>query len=225
MSDAHRAPFIVFEGIEGSGKTTQLHAVAGLLRAAGLAVTATREPGGTPIGEQLRAVLLDIDNRAMIPHTETLILLAARAQHAREVIAPALARGEVVLCDRFVGATYAYQGYGRGLPLDELRRLQAFAVGALTPTLTLVFDLPVELGLARRRGAGELNRLDAAGFAFHQRVRDGYLSLAAAEPAHWAVIDATRPVTAVTASVLATLDERLRLPLAAPRARVGSVGE
>lgn len=220
MSDARRAPFIVFEGIEGSGKTTQARAVARALRAAGRAVTETREPGGTAIGEQLRAVLLDIDNHSMIPHTETLILLAARAQHVREVIVPALTRGDIVLCDRFVGATYAYQGYGRGLPLEELRQLQAFAAGGVVPTLTLLFDLPVELGLARRRLAGDLNRLDAAGLAFHQRVRDGYLRLAAAEPAHWAVIDATRPAPNVTATVLAILDEQLCVT---PRMRAGSV--
>ena len=214
--------FIAFEGPEGCGKTTQVRAARATLAACGVAVTATREPGGTAIGEQLRAVLLDPDHRAMMPHTEALILFAARAQHVREVIEPALARGDVVLCDRFAGATYAYQGYGRGLPLDELRRLQTFAAGALTPALTVLLDLPVATGLARRGAAGEVNRLDAAGLDFHRRVRAGYLALAAAEPARWVVLDAARPVAAVTGDVLALLGERLGLPLAA-RADVGSV--
>src|SRR4051794_16714972 len=115
--------FIAFEGPEGGGKSTQVRAVARALAAASVAHMVTREPGGTGIGEQIRAVLLGPENRAMLPKTETLLLLAARAQHVEEVLAPALARGEVVLCDRFAGATFAYQGYGRGLPLEELRRL------------------------------------------------------------------------------------------------------
>ena len=214
---------IAFEGPEGCGKTTQVRAAAAALRAGGVAVTATREPGGTPIGEQLRAVLLDTANGAMMPRAEALILFAARAQHVCEVIEPALARGEVVLCDRFAGATYAYQGYGRGLPLDELRRLQTFAAGELAPALTVLLDLPPEVGLARRGAAGDVNRLDAAGLDFHRRVREGYLALAAAEPERWVVLDAARPVAAVTADVLAVLGERLGLPLAGATADVGSV--
>ena len=220
---AHCSLLIAFEGPEGCGKTTQVRAAAAALRASGVAVTATREPGGTPIGEQLRAVLLDTANGAMMPRAEALILFAARAQHVREVIEPALARGEVVLCDRFAGATYAYQGYGRGLPLDELRRLQTFAAGPLAPALTVLLDLPVEVGLARRGTAGDVNRLDAAGLDFHRRVREGYLALAAAEPERWVVLDAARPVAAVTADVLAVLGERLGLPLAGATANVGSV--
>ena len=205
--------FIVFEGPEGGGKSTQVRAAAAALRAAGVPVTATREPGGTAIGEQIRAVLLQPENRAMLPETETLLLLAARAQHATEVIIPALGRGEVVLCDRFVGATYAYQGYGRGLSLAMLRQLQGFAVGALVPDLTLLFDLPEEIGLARRQSAGDVNRLDAAGVEFHRRVREGYLALAADDPERWAVIDATRPIAAVTEQTLATLGQRLGVTL------------
>jgi dTMP kinase len=145
-----------------------------------------------------------------------LLLLAARAQHAAEVIGPALGRGEVVLCDRFAGATYAYQGYGRGLNLALLRQLQEFAVGALEPGLTLLYDLPVETGLARRQAAGDVNRLDAAGVDFHRRVRDGYLELAAADPARWVVIDATQPLAAVTARTLAIIGERLGVTLVMP---------
>ncbi|HEU5329082.1 MAG: dTMP kinase [Thermomicrobiales bacterium] len=206
--------FIALEGPEGSGKTTQLQALARALTARGLPVCATREPGGTPIGEQLRAVLLGTANHAMLPQTETLILLAARAQHVAEVISPALARGEFVLCDRYAGATYAYQGYGRGLPLEVLRGLQAFAAGACAPGLTLLFDLPAEVGLARRQATGDVNRLDVAGLDFHRRVRAGYRALAAADPAHWVTLDATQPVAEVTAQALRILTSRLELPVA-----------
>ncbi len=205
--------FIALEGPEGSGKTTQLRALARALTAHGLAVRATREPGGTPIGEQLRAVLLGTANHAMLPQTETLILLAARAQHVAEIIEPALARGDIVLCDRYVGATFAYQGYGRGLPLEVLRSLQTFAAGECAPELTLLFDLPVEVGLARRQATGDLNRLDAAGLDFHRRVRAGYRELAASDPAHWGLLDATQPVAEVTAQALRILASRLSLPV------------
>lgn len=206
--------FIAFEGPEGGGKTTQLRAAAAALSAHGVAVTATREPGGTAIGERLRTILLCAEDGVMLPQTEALILFAARAQHTREVLDPALARGEVVLCDRYAGATYAYQGYGRGLPLDELRRLQAFAAGVAAPALTLLFDLPPEVGLARRIAAGGVNRFDAAGLAFHRRVREGYLELARAEPGEWTILDAARPPAEVTREVLTILGERLGLPLA-----------
>ena len=207
--------FIAFEGPEGGGKTTQLRAAEVALAARGVAVTTAREPGGTPIGEQLRAVLLNSHNHAMLPETEALILFAARAQHVRQVIEPALGRGETILCDRYAGATYAYQGYGRGLPLEELRRTQLFAVGgaaAPEPGLTFLFDLPPELGLARRAAAGGVNRLDEAGFDFHRRVRAGYLELAVAEPGRWVVLDATQPPPAVTAQVVGVMAERLELP-------------
>jgi dTMP kinase len=210
---AFRVPhFVALEGPEGSGKTTQIHVLARALTARGLTVQATREPGGTPIGEQLRAILLGTATHAMLPQTETLILLAARAQHVAEIIEPALARGAIVLCDRYAGATFAYQGYGRGLPLEVLRSLQTFAAGACAPELTLLFDLPVEVGLARRQATGDLNRLDAAGLDFHRRVRAGYRELAAADPAHWVLLDATQPAAEVTAQALRILASRLRLP-------------
>ena len=205
--------FVAFEGPEGGGKSTQVRAAAAALLAAGVPPVVTREPGGTAIGEQIRGILLGEANRAMLPATEALLLLAARAQHVAEVIAPALARGAVVLCDRYAGATFAYQGYGRGLPLAELRQLQEFAAGAVMPDLTLLFDLPAEIGLARRHAAGEVNRLDAAGVDFHRRVRAGYRALAAADPGRWVVIDATRPVGEVTAATLAILGARLGLRL------------
>jgi dTMP kinase len=177
----------------------------------GVAHIVTREPGGTAIGERIRAILLGTEHRAMVPKTEALLLLAARAQHVAEVIEPALSRGEVVLCDRFAGATFAYQGYGRGLPLAELRQLQAFAAGALVPDLTLLFDLPVEIGLARRQAAGDVNRLDAAGLDFHREVRRGYLELAHNEPARWRIIDATRPLPEVTAESVSIVAHWLRV--------------
>ena len=201
--------FIAFEGPEGGGKSTQVQAVTAALTAAGVPHIVTREPGGTAIGEQIRAILLGTENRAMVPKTEALLLLAARAQHIAEVIAPALSRGDVVLCDRFAGATFAYQGYGRGLPLAELRQLQAFAAGALVPDLTLLFDLPVEIGLARRQAAGDVNRLDAAGLDFHRAVRRGYRQLAEADPAHWQIIDATRPLAEVTAQTVSIVEQWL----------------
>ena len=189
MSEAlphFRLPTSDFHRVRGSRGRRQIDAGArgggGAEGGGRCPVTATREPGGTAIGEQIRGVLLRPENRAMLAETETLLLLAARAQHVAEVIGPALARGEVVLCDRFAGATYAYQGYGRGLNLALLRQLQEFAVGALQPDLTLLYDLPVETGLARRQAAGDVNRLDAAGVDFHRRVRAGYLELAAADP-------------------------------------------
>lgn len=201
-----RAPrFIAFEGPEGGGKSTQVRLIAATLADAGMPHLVTREPGGTAIGEQIRAILLGTENRAMVPKTELLLLLAARVQHIAEVIAPALARGETVLCDRFAGATFAYQGYGRGLPLDELRRLQAFAAGDLTPDLTLLFDLPAEIGLARRQAVGDVNRLDAAGLTFHRAVRNGYLALARDDPARWRIIDATRTIDTVTAETRAII--------------------
>jgi len=205
--------FIAFEGPEGGGKSTQIRAIAAALAAAGVAHIVTREPGGTTIGEQIRAILLGTENRAMVPKTEALLLVAARAQHVAEVIEPALARGELVLCDRFAGATFAYQGYGRGLPLAELRQLQAFAAGVLIPDLTLLFDLPVEIGLARRQAAGDVNRLDAAGLDFHRAVRRGYLELADDDPARWRIIDATRPLAEVRAETLAIVEQRLRVSL------------
>ena len=219
-----QSAFIAFEGPEGSGKTTQARAAAAALAARGVALTVTREPGGTAIGEQVRGVLLNSENRAMMPQTEALLLFAARAQHVREIIEPALARGEVVLCDRFAGATYAYQAYGRGLPLDELRRLQEFAAGALVPALNVLLDLPAEVGLARRSAAGGVNRLDDAGLAFHRRVRDGYLELAAVEPDRWVVVDATRPVGEVTRDVLTILGARLGLSLASAAGAAAPTG-
>ncbi len=190
--------FITLEGPEGAGKTTQLRPLADFLRGCGYVVVTTREPGGTAIGDQIRHVLHDTTNVAMSPTAEVLLYAASRAQLVAEVIQPALAAGRVVLCDRYADSTMAYQGYGRGLDRDALATLTAVATGGLHPDLTLLLDLDVERGLARRRDEGEeMNRLDLEAIEFHRRVRAGYLALAAAEPARWQIIDASRPPIAI----------------------------
>ena len=190
--------FITLEGPEGAGKTTQLRPLADFLRGCGYVVVTTREPGGTAIGDQIRHVLHDTTNVAMSPTAEVLLYAASRAQLVAEVIQPALAAGRVVLCDRYADSTMAYQGYGRGLDRDALATLTAIATGGLRPDLTLLLDLDVERGLARRRDEGEeMNRLDLETIEFHRRVRAGYVALAAAEPARWQIIDANRPPSAI----------------------------
>ncbi len=202
--------FITFEGPEGGGKSTQIRLLAERLRQHGYDVTTTREPGGTTIGDQIRTVLHDTANTAMSPTAELLLYSASRAQHVAEVIRPALAAGQVVLCDRFADSSMAYQGYGRGLDRAMLAALTAIATGGLTPDLTLFLDLDVERGLARRAERGEeMNRLDLEAVGFHQRVRAGYHALAAAEPARWVSLDADRPVAAVAADVWRVVAERL----------------
>ncbi len=194
--------FITFEGPEGAGKSTQIKLLAKRLTDQGSSVLVTREPGGTAIGERIRTILLDRSSTAMVAETETLLLTAARAQHVHEVILPALIRKEVVLCDRFVESTLAYQGGGRGLSFPALRALQAFAVGSLRPTRRILLDIEVERGLARRMSETDsVNRLDEEGIAFHGRVRQTYLDLAREEPAGWCVIDADRPVDRISDEV------------------------
>lgn len=202
--------FITLEGPEGAGKTTQLRALADFLRGCGHDVVTTREPGGTPIGDQIRHVLHDTANAAMSPTAELLLYAASRAQLVAEVIQPALAAGRVVLCDRYADSTMAYQGYGRGLDRDALAALTAIATGGLRPDLTLLLDLDVARGLARRRDEGEeMNRLDLETIEFHRRVRAGYLTLAAAEPARWQLIDADRPPAAIQADLRRLVLDRL----------------
>lgn len=191
--------FITFEGPEGSGKTTQIRLLAAWLRAQGREVVTTREPGGTRIGDGIRALLLDPIHAEMRPETEILLFSAARAQLVGQVIRPHLAQGGIVLCDRFADSTLAYQGYGRQLELGTLRQITAFATGHLTPDLTICLDLPVEEGLRRKRGGdqAEWNRMEQEQVAFHERVRHGFLALAAAEPARWLVLDATQSLEGI----------------------------
>lgn len=206
--------FITFEGPEGSGKSTQIRLLAEFLRARGLSVEVVREPGGTPIGDQVRHVLHDTANTAMSPEAEVLLYSASRAQLVSQRIRPSLAAGRVVLCDRYADSTMAYQGYGRGLDLGMLAALTEIATGGLKPDLTLLLDLDVSAGLSRRRVRGEeMNRLDLEAVAFHERVREGYRLLANADPERWVRVQADRPVDVVAADIREAV--LARLPVAA----------
>ncbi len=205
--------FITFEGTDGSGKTTQVGQTAEVLRARGYQVLLTREPGGTSIGDQIRQVLLGMKSQGMHPRAELLLFSASRAQLVEEVIRPHLADGGIVICDRFYDSTYAYQGYGHGLDLTDLRAITHFATGGLTPDLTVFLDIAPEDSLQRRLSSlekgGEWNRLDDMALAFHRRVRQGYHTLAAAEPKRWVSINAARPISEVQSEILSTLERRL----------------
>lgn len=198
------ATFITFEGPEGSGKSTQIVLLAEALEHAGSRVLVTREPGGTPIGDAVRAILLDRLHTEMSPRAETLLFNAARAQIVDQVIRPALAAGQIVLCDRYADSTLAYQGYGHGQSLDDLRRLGVYATGGLTPDLTIYLDIDVRAGLQRKQAgaAEEWNRMEEKTLAYHQAVRQGYWALAAAEPQRWLVIDATQSVAAIHGEIM-----------------------
>jgi dTMP kinase len=215
--------FITFEGPEGSGKTTQIELLSEYLEEKGYPVLATREPGGTNIGDQIRAILLDPQNTEMLPASEALLFSSARAQIVNQVIRPHLARGGIVLCDRYADSTLAYQGYGHGLDLETLHTITALATGGLKPDLTIYLDIEVEEGLQRKftahkAGQAEWNRLDQQEAAFHRRVREGYLQMAAREPDRWLVIDATQLVEAIQASIRAGVEAKL---VAAHLARPG----
>ena len=203
--------FITFEGGEGAGKTTQLRLLAEKLRQRGIEVLCTREPGGAQGAEQIRALLVEGAADRWDGVTEALLHYAARRDHLRQTVWPALASGRWVLCDRFADSTLAYQGYGHGLSRKALRQLYAFAVGQFTPDLTVILDLPVVEGLARasRRGGGE-DRYERMDLGFHQRLRDGFLAIAAAEPVRCAVLSASGDPTVIAEQVLAVVDARLR---------------
>jgi dTMP kinase len=200
--------FITFEGPEGSGKSTQIRLLAAALTAQGRDVLVTREPGGTPIGDAVRAILLDSAHTAMSPRAETLLFNAARAQLVEQIIRPALAAGRVVLCDRFADSTLAYQGYGHGQELTPLRQLAAYATSGLTPDYTILLDIAPDEGLRRKRAGNgeEWNRMEEHALAFHQAVREGYLALARAEPQRWHCIDASQPIDAIHQEILRQLN-------------------
>ena len=211
--------FITLEGIEGAGKGSVIADLALALRGSGQDVLLTREPGGCPLGEALRAQLLDMRNTGIAAEAELFLYLADRAQHVREIIVPALQAGRLVLCDRYSDSTLAYQGYGRGRDPDFLRSLDNFASGGLKPDLTLLLDLPAETGLARARARNELEnkvesegRFEAEALAFHCRVREGFLELARQEPERFAVIDAARTLPEVLAEARGLVGRRLGLP-------------
>lgn len=201
-----KGKFITFEGIDGSGKSTQIVPVVDFLRERGRNVLLLREPGGTAISESIREVLLATKHREMTQETELLLFAAARAQIVREKIAPALAEGTWVICDRFMDSTTAYQGYGRDLAPEFIRKLNAFAVGECVPDLTIYVDIDIETAQARlRERAGKSDRLDQAGEAFMRRVRDGYLAIAREDKERIAVIDGTKSVPEVTEDILSVL--------------------
>jgi dTMP kinase len=189
--------FITLEGPEGSGKSTQIKRLAKRLEAMGYPVVTTREPGGTPIGDQIRHVLMRMENKELQPRTEILLFLAARAQLVEQVIKPALQDGKIILCDRYGDSTLAYQGYGHGLDLEQLRKMLDFATDHLKPDLTILLDLDVKTGLMRKKAEDEWNRLDAYEVLFHERVREGYLKLAHEEPERWQIVDASQGIDAV----------------------------
>nr|WP_262382480.1 dTMP kinase [Pseudomonas protegens] len=201
--------FITLEGPEGAGKSTNREYLAERLRAAGIEVLLTREPGGTPLAERIRDVLLTPVEEVMNADTELLLVFAARAQHLATVIRPALERGAVVLCDRFTDSTYAYQGAGRGLSLARIAALEDFVQGELRPDLTLVFDLPVDVGLARASARGRLDRFEQEGQAFFQKVREAFLARAAAAPQRYVLVDAAQPLAQVQQSLDSLLPQLL----------------
>lgn len=204
--------FITFEGPEGSGKTTQQQRLAAELRSHGRTVVTTKEPGGTPLADRIRAILLDSAN-VIDPVAEVLLFAASRRQHTMETIQPALARGKIVLCDRYADSTLAYQGFGRLIDLDRLRNLNDWATDGLKPEVTLLFDLPEEVGLrrAQSRNASAVNdegRFEAEDLRFHRRVREGYLSMAQAEPRRFAIVDGDGTIDEVFTRTLETLRAR-----------------
>ncbi|WP_370657388.1 dTMP kinase [Deinococcus sp. KNUC1210] len=200
--------FITFEGPEGAGKSTQLRRLAARLAAGGTPHLLTREPGGTDIGDKLRSLVLDTRSH-LSAMTEFLIYSGSRAQLVQEVIRPALGRGEVVVCDRYVDSSYAYQGYGRGLDLASLRAVSAAATGGLMPDLTFLLDIDPETGLARAARVGEPDRIERAGLDFHWRLKRGFVELAAQEPQRFVVLDATRDPDALEADIWAAVTGRL----------------
>jgi dTMP kinase len=200
--------FLTFEGGEGSGKSTQIERLAARLRRRGLDPVVTREPGGTPVGEGARTLLLDQAHRPE-PQTEVFLLEASRSELVARVIRPALAAGRVVVCDRYDDSTLAYQGGGRGLDHAVLLELNRFATGGLKPDLTFLFDLDPAVGLSRRAGAGDANRLDREPEDFHRRVHERYLELARQEPSRFVVLDAGAPPEALEARIAEAVESRL----------------
>lgn len=200
-----RGRFITFEGGEGAGKSSNVQLTAAFLRERGVEVVVTREPGGTPLAEDIRNLLLAPRDEVMHADTELLLMFAARAQHVGALIRPALARGAWVLSDRFVDASYAYQGGGRGLSMSRIAELEKLVLADLRPDLTLLFDVPVEIGLARAGKRGDLDRIEREDLNFFQRIRDTYLSRADAEPERFQVLDAAAPLAQVQAQLLGTL--------------------
>jgi dTMP kinase len=208
-----RGRLVTFEGGEGVGKSTQIERLAAALSAAGITVVVSREPGGTVGAEAIRSLLVNGPPDRWLPLSETLLLLAARLDHVERKIRPALAEGHWVLCDRFVDSTRVYQGMAGTVGVELVNRLQAITCGDLAPDLTLILDVPVEIGLARRGRRAPESRFEDKGVAFHQRVRDGFLQLAAEEPARCRLIDGTQSTDAVSAALCKVVAARFGLDL------------
>jgi len=206
--------FITLEGPDGSGKSSQIPLLADWLRAEGYEVYTTREPGGTEIGNQIREIVLNkLENTAMHPRTEILLFLSSRAQLVEEIIRPLRDKGTIILCDRYADSTLAYQGYGHGVDLTTLQNLLNFATGNLYPDLTLLLDLDAKTGLDRRKtNGGKWDRLDAFNQAFHERVRNGYLEMAAKEPSRWITINADQPINEVQLALRQAIATKLPIP-------------
>ena len=208
---AQNGLLITFEGMEGSGKTTQIQRLSAVFTQAGYPVCVTREPGGTPISEQIRKIFLNPNHHAMVSTTELLLIAAARAQHVSEIILPALQGGKIVICDRFSDATIVYQGHRCGLDLDLIRHLNRIATDGLSPDCTFVLDLPVEIGLQRvRQRQSAMNRLDLEDFESHKRVREAYLAIASQEPDRIKIIDALSNVDSIHELIKTGLNDLLR---------------
>ncbi len=211
MNDSrHRGPFVTVEGSEGAGKTTNLPLIERALVAAGFTVVMTREPGGTPLAERLRELLLDPEGEPVHPLTETLLMFAARMQHLESVVRPALARGDAVLCDRFTDATWAYQGAGHGVSAELIAALQSAVHGDLVPDLTLYFDLPVAEGLARAARRSAADRFEAMDVDFFERVRQGYRARQRAAPERVRLIDASASLDVVRERVTSELERFIK---------------
>lgn len=204
-----RGFFISFEGIEGTGKTTQVRLLAERLSKAGYSVILTKEPGGTAIGNKIRDVLLQPEHKGMFYLTELLLYNADRAQHLKELILPAISEGKIVITDRFSDSTVAYQGYGRGIDISLIKSIDEIATGGIKPDITILFDLDVETGLKRNRGINKIDRLELEDIEFHKKVRKGYLQIANREPERIRIIDASMPIDKITEKIWEIIRWRL----------------
>ncbi len=212
MTDQKRGKLIVLEGVEGAGKTTQIPLLENFLKSNKIPVVTTLEPGGTAVGRRIREVLLDPSLPSMAALTELLLYNAARAQHVEEVIKPALDAGTYVLCDRFSDSTLAYQGYGRGLDQKVINRLDEIATGGLIPDLTIILDLPINVGLGRNAGAGKIDRMELESMEFHERVKNGFHEIAFRKP-HAVLVSAEGSPEDVQKRLQKTIQEQLHLCL------------
>ena len=199
--------FITFEGPDGAGKTTQVQTFAKSLADMGYDVLVTREPGGTTISDKIRGLILDPSYTEMDDYTEALLYAASRAQHVREKVLPALAQGKVVVCDRFVDASIAYQGFGLGLPVHRIKEINHFATGGLVPDRTYLLDIPVAIGRARLLDRAGVDRIEQKESGYHERVRDGFMEIASENPTRICLIDANRSMEEVSAAILSDFSQ------------------